>query len=60
MQTKTVIVIAHRLSTLNIMDRIVVIDKGQIKEDETKEELLNKEDGLFKRMWNMQRGSDWR
>lgn len=55
MQNKTVIVIAHRLSTLNIMDRIVVIDKGQIKEDGTKEELLNKEDGLFKRMWDMQK-----
>ena len=55
MKDKTVIVIAHRLSTLNIMDRIVVIDKGQIIEDGTKEELLKIQNGLFKNMWNMQR-----
>ena len=55
MQNKTVIAIAHRLSTLNIMDRIIVIDKGIIVEDGTKEELLNIENGLFKKMWNMQK-----
>ncbi len=55
MKNKTVIVIAHRLSTLNIMDRIVVIDKGQIIEDGTKEQLLSNPNGLFKQMWNMQR-----
>ena len=55
MKNKTVIAIAHRLSTLNIMDRIVVLDKGKIVEDGTKEELLNKQDGLFKKMWDMQK-----
>lgn len=55
MKDKTVIVIAHRLSTLSIMDRIVTISKGIIVEDGTKEELLNKEDGLFRQMWDMQR-----
>lgn len=55
MKDKTVIVIAHRLSTLSIMDRIVTISKGVIVEDGTKEELLNKEDGLFRQMWDMQR-----
>lgn len=55
MKDKTVIVIAHRLSTLNIMDRIVVIDKGQIIEDGTKEQLLSNPNGLFRQMWNMQR-----
>ena len=55
MKNKTVIAIAHRLSTLNIMDRIVVLDKGKIVEDGTKEQLLNKQDGLFKKMWDMQK-----
>ena len=52
MKNKTVIVIAHRLATLNNMDRIVVIDKGAIKEDGTKGELLKLENGLFKKMWD--------
>ena len=55
MKNKTVIAIAHRLSTLNIMDRIVVLDKGKIVEDGTKEQLLSKQDGLFKKMWDMQK-----
>ena len=55
MENKTVIAIAHRLSTLNNMDRIIVLDKGKIAEDGTKDELLNIEDGLFAKMWNMQK-----
>ena len=56
MENKTVIVVAHRLSTLNNMDRIIVLDKGKIKEDGTKNELLSLENGLFKKMWDMQKG----
>ncbi len=55
MENKTVIAVAHRLSTLNNMDRIIVLDKGKIIEDGTKQELLKKEDGLFKKMWDMQK-----
>lgn len=55
MENKTVIAIAHRLSTLNNMDRIIVLDKGKIAEDGTKDELLNIKDGLFAKMWNMQK-----
>ena len=55
MQNKTVIAIAHRLSTLNNMDRIIVLDKGKIVEDGKKEELLKIENGLFKKMWDMQK-----
>jgi ATP-binding cassette subfamily B protein len=54
MKDKTVIVIAHRLSTLNIMDRIIVIDNGKIVEDGKREELINN-NGLFRKMWDMQR-----
>ena len=55
MLNKTVIVIAHRLSTLNNMDRIITIDKGQIVEDGTMKDLLNNPNGLFKRMYDMQK-----
>jgi ATP-binding cassette subfamily B protein len=55
MENKTVIAIAHRLSTLNNMDRIIVLDKGKIIEDGTKDELLNIPNGLFKKMWDMQK-----
>ena len=54
MENKTVIAVAHRLSTLNIMDRIVVLDGGKIVEDGTKEQLLANK-GLFKKMWDMQK-----
>jgi ATP-binding cassette subfamily B protein len=56
MANKTVIAVAHRLSTLNNMDRIIVLDKGNIVEDGMKDELLNNSGGIFSRMWNMQRG----
>lgn len=54
MENKTVIAVAHRLSTLNNMDRIIVLDKGKIVEDGTKEQLLHN-NGLFKKMWDMQK-----
>lgn len=53
MQNKTTIVIAHRLSTLSKMDRILVLDDGEIIEDSTHEELLAK-GGHYKTMWQMQ------
>lgn len=55
MKNKTVIAVAHRLSTLNNMDRIVVLNNGKIVEDGAKEELLCIKDGLFKKMWDMQK-----
>ncbi|MCH9627950.1 MAG: putative multidrug export ATP-binding/permease protein [Chlamydiales bacterium] len=55
MQNRTTIVIAHRLSTLSRMDRILVFDKGKIVEEGTHSPLMIKE-GLYTRMWNMQVG----
>ncbi|WP_342225952.1 ABC transporter ATP-binding protein [Rickettsia endosymbiont of Urophora cardui] len=53
MQNKTVIVIAHRLSTLLNMDRILVFDKGSITEDGGHSELL-KNSKLYQKLWNSQ------
>lgn len=55
MQGRTTIVIAHRLSTLSEMDRILVFDKGQIVEDGSHDDLL-KAHGHYSRMWAMQAG----
>ncbi len=55
MENKTTIVIAHRLSTLLHMDRILVFEQGQIVEDGTHEELIAK-NGLYKSMWDAQVG----
>ena len=56
MKDKTVIVIAHRLSTIMRMDRIIVIDEGKIIEDGKHRELIEKEGGLYKRLWEVQAG----
>jgi ATP-binding cassette subfamily B protein len=53
MQATTVIVIAHRLSTLADMDRILVFERGKIVEDGTQEE-LHALGGRFAMLWNMQ------
>ena len=55
MQAKTTIVIAHRLSTLLHMDRILVFDNGHIVEDGTHSQLLHHQ-GLFKTLWDAQVG----
>lgn len=55
MQGKTTLVIAHRLSTLLHMDRILVFDKGKIVEDSTHKALLAK-NGLYKILWDAQVG----
>lgn len=53
---RTVIAIAHRLSTLREMDRIVVIENGKIVEDGNPKDLLAKKKGVFKDLWEHQKG----
>ncbi len=55
MDGKTVLAIAHRLSTLSEMDRIVVLDQGRIVEAGTHEALLD-QGGLYARFWHRQSG----
>ena len=55
MEGKTVLAIAHRLSTLGQMDRIVVMDQGRIVEEGTHASLLARS-GLYARYWNRQSG----
>lgn len=53
MQGKTCIVIAHRLSTLVDMDRILVFDQGRILQDGSHKELIAK-NGIYKNLWETQ------
>ena len=54
-QGRTTIVIAHRLSTLRNMDRIVVMSHGKIAESGTHNQLLRR-GGLYAKLWKMQSG----
>ncbi len=55
MKDKTAIVIAHRLSTVQKMDRIIVLDQGKIVEDGPHEELLQN-NSVYAKLWKHQTG----
>ena len=54
-KNRTTLVIAHRLSTLKNMDRIIVLDHGKIVESGTHEQLLRNKK-IYSRLWKMQSG----
>lgn len=53
-KNKTTLVIAHRLSTISKADKIVVLGDGEIKEIGSHKELLKKEGGIYKHLWDLQ------
>ena len=56
-KNKTVIVIAHRLRTVETADKIIVLNKGTIAETGTHSELMEK-NGIYREMYRLQRESD--
>jgi ATP-binding cassette subfamily B protein len=56
MKNKTVIIIAHRLSTVRGADKIVVIDRGRLVEEGTHDVLVNVQ-GRYSRMWDQYTGA---
>jgi ATP-binding cassette subfamily B protein len=55
MEGRTALVVAHRLSTVARMDQLVVLDRGQIAEEGTHQELLSF-GGTYARLWQHQSG----
>lgn len=53
-ENKTVIAIAHRLSTLKNMDRIIFLEKGKIIEEGTHNQLIKNTQGAYRKLWNLQ------
>ena len=53
-KNKTIIIIAHRLSTVKMCDKIAVIEDGQVVEEGMHLQLLNKKDGLYKKLSTLQ------
>ncbi|MEX0770366.1 MAG: ABC transporter ATP-binding protein [Balneolaceae bacterium] len=54
MKGSTSIVIAHRLSTIQDADKILVMHKGEIREMGNHQELLTKENGIYKKLYELQ------
>jgi ATP-binding cassette subfamily B protein len=54
-ENRTVIAIAHRLSTLRKADRLLVMKEGYLVEEGTHEDLLENPEGIYRRLYDMQR-----
>ncbi|WP_113155831.1 ABC transporter ATP-binding protein [Nitratireductor sp. OM-1] len=55
MENKTVIAVAHRLSTIAALDRIIVLDRGRVVEEGSHDALVE-QDGLYAQLWKRQSG----
>lgn len=55
MKGRTAVVVAHRLSTISQLDRIIVLEDGEVREDGTHDELLTRA-GLYASLWKHQTG----
>lgn len=55
-QGRTVLIIAHRLSSVRQAHRIIVMDKGQIVEIGSHEALVKQPQGLYAHLWRLQDG----
>jgi ATP-binding cassette subfamily B protein len=54
---KTVLVIAHRMRTVEAADKIIVLKDGKVAEEGSPKELYENEDGVFRRMADLQSAS---
>lgn len=54
-RSKTVIAVAHRLSTLKDMDRILVLEAGRIVEEGSHESLVHNPNSAYKKLWDLQK-----
>jgi len=54
MQGRTTLVVAHRLSTVRALDRLLVLDKGKVIEEGSHETLIRLENGLYRRLFERQ------
>ncbi|MFT4064224.1 ABC transporter ATP-binding protein [Paraburkholderia sp.] len=54
MQGRTTLVVAHRLSTVRALDRLLVLDKGKVIEEGSHDALIKRENGLYRRLFERQ------
>ena len=54
-KSRTMIIIAHRLTTIKHADQIVVLGEGRVKQRGTHEELLQEEGGAYHELWTVQK-----